>query len=73
MTTWVLKCPNCGTDNEVPRKTIDNEVPKQMIVVKCGMVSCTCKCSNCGQNLEDEREYWQWLGLTEPPPAEVEG
>ena len=63
MTTWILTCPNCGKDNEVPSSTI---------VIKCGVVSCRCNCSNCKQELVGKQEYWQWLGLAESPPAELE-
>ena len=62
MGTLILTCPNCRTENEVPRKSI---------VIKCGIVSCRCICSNCSQDFEDQQEYWQWLGLTEGPPAEL--
>jgi len=62
MTPWILTCPNCGTENEI----LSN-----VIVLKCGVVSCRCNCSNCNQELVGQQEYWQWLGLTEGPPAEL--
>jgi len=63
MATWILKCPNCGTDNETPT---------QAVVIRCGIAFCSCTCSNCSQTFENQQEYWQWLGLIEAPPAELE-
>lgn len=62
MTIWVLKCQNCGTNNESSKGTVS---------VKCGVVSCRCVCSNCGMDVDSQQEYWRWLGLTEGPPAEL--
>lgn len=63
MTKWILTCPNCGTENEVL---------KNMVIIKCGIVSCRCDCTNCKQGLNGQQEYWQWLGLTEAPPDELD-
>lgn len=51
---WIITCPNCGTPNEAPREEV---------VVRCGKMSCTCTCSNCGGEFDAEEEYWRWLGL----------
>jgi hypothetical protein len=64
MATLVLKCPHCGAGNEVP---------KQSVVIRCGVVFCRCICDDCSQEFEEQQEYWQWLGMTEAPPAELEG
>lgn len=62
MTTWILTCPNCGNNNEIP---------KQVVVVRCGIVHCHCACKNCRHEFDGQQDYWQWLGLTEEPPAEL--
>jgi transposase-like protein len=64
MTTLILKCPHCGEGNEVST---------QAVVIRCGVVFCRCVCRACSQEFEDQQEYWQWLGLAEAPPAELEG
>lgn len=61
--TWILTCPNCGTENEAL---------KDAVIIKCGVVSCRCACVNCKQPFDGKQEYWQWLGLTEGPPDETE-
>ena len=63
MTSWMLRCKNCGTNNESSKGTVS---------IKCGIVTCYCVCSNCSREVDGQQEYWQWLGLTEGPPAELE-
>jgi len=63
MATLILKCPHCG---------VDNDVPTQAVVIRCGFVYCKCTCRNCSQEFDSQQEYWQWLGLTEAPPAELD-
>jgi hypothetical protein len=63
MGALILKCPHCGTDNDIP---------KQSVAIKCGIVTCHCTCNNCSQEFDNQQEYWQWLGLSEAPPAELE-
>jgi len=61
MLTWNVTCPNCDTSNEISQSSVR---------VQCGTVSCTCTCVNCSNQFDDEREYWRWLGLDEPPVDE---
>jgi hypothetical protein len=63
MITWILKCPNCGTENEV--------VPES-VVVKCGVAHCHCKCRNCQNEFEGQQDYLRWLGLSEAELEEIE-
>jgi hypothetical protein len=64
MTIWILTCPNCGTENQIP---------KQAVVVKCGIAHCHCSCSNCKQEFDSQQDYSLWLGLTDILPTELEG
>ena len=61
MATWIVTCPNCGTSNRAPRESI---------VIRCGTMSCTCVCTNCGGEFDAEEEYWRWLGLASDPQDE---
>jgi len=61
MTLWIITCPHCGTQNEVPREEI---------IIRCGKLSCTCTCLNCGGEFGAEEEYWRWLGLERGPHDE---
>ena len=61
MTTWIITCPTCGTDNDALNGTV---------IIECGVVSSHCACVNCTQDVDGQQEYWQWLGLTEKPPDE---
>ena len=63
MKTWILTCPNCGSGNEI----LGNAV-----VIRCGIVYCKCTCINCNREFESQQAYWQWLGMLEAPPAELE-
>lgn len=59
MPVWKLTCPSCGTENQAS---------KELVVVKCGKVTCTCTCVNCSQEFSGEEDWWRWAGLTEGPP-----
>jgi hypothetical protein len=61
MANWILKCPACGTRNDVPA----NELK-----VRCGNVSCTCVCKNCRKEFKAESPYWRWLELYQAPSPE---
>jgi len=61
MTIWIITCPRCGTTNEAPREEI---------TIRCGMMTCTCICTNCGNEFGAEEEYWRWLGLESSPGDE---
>ena len=61
MALWTITCPECGTANEVSREEI---------IVRCGTMSCTCTCTNCGGEFSAEEEYRRWLGLENRPQDE---
>ena len=61
MALWIITCPKCDTPNEVPRKEI---------IVRCGTMSCTCTCTNCGNGFSAEEDYRRWLGLESRPQDE---
>jgi hypothetical protein len=63
MTTWIITCQNCGTENDALRGTV---------IIECGIVSCRSTCVNCKHEVSGQQEYWQWLGLTEGPPDEFD-
>jgi len=63
MTTWMVTCQNCGTENDALNGTV---------IIECGIVSCRCTCVNCTHEVNDQQEFWQWLGLTEGPPDELD-
>lgn len=58
MPSWILVCPNCGTENTTKRADLRAE---------CGIIHCACTCVNCEQDFEGQQEYWRWLGLEEGP------
>lgn len=61
MTNWILTCPHCGEENDTVNGTV---------IIECGTVSSHCVCVNCRQDIDDQQEYWRWLGLAEKPPDE---
>jgi len=63
MEAWVLKCSNCGTENDIQN---------QKIVVRCGIARCHCTCTNCKHEFDSQQDYLIWLGLPESSLAELD-
>ncbi len=62
MTRWLVVCPNCSTENEIP---------PEIVTISCGQVFCDCTCTNCGTSFLAEQDYALWLGLPGPLPPEL--
>jgi transposase-like protein len=60
MPIWKVECPNCGAENQIPKKAV---------VVYCGVAKCTYRCVNCKKVFKAHQEYWRWLGLAHGPTS----
>jgi transcription elongation factor Elf1 len=64
MAIWIVTCPVCGTENEIPADSA---------LIECGKSYGECTCSNCGCTFTAIEDYLLWLGMARPLPEEFQG
>lgn len=62
MAIWIVTCPRCE---------MENQVPNEFVLVECGKSYGECTCFNCGCTFTAEQDYLLWLGLAGPIPEEI--